>query len=315
MTSNKPRIVVSQHGTLVSDLYFWLYVHDEDELEDMFAKTKVGTSVLATRQPPENCEIGVMPIYMKAHLAEVKLSSPERSPYLCSQGPEHAAGIWGCGGTRFDEVYCEVTSAKRLSKSFISTDCSFIVNAKFGHQLRTSGLRGFEILPLPVIINQSGFRGTPPLEYLQVLGKNCLRRWRVEMDENLCPLCRQAPIYCPECGWIPVLCTKCFQPAFKEFEYVYEGPDLPGEVKHTQSIVEVKDSNGADFFRWRMSETMISRRALIFLMNSGAAPFIAMSHWACIDGLTPEQQSEVEEQLATPFPHDLCRIRHPQLSG
>ena len=309
MTSTKPRIIVPQHGTLVDALYFTLSVNDEENVNVTFERLRSGMCVIAERSLPERAEFGERPRYFRAEMTGAIVSSAERAPNRCPVNPNHAIGFWGSGGTRFDNVSGEMSLGKDFRNTFIASDASFIVNAGFGQCLRRSGLAGFELLPFQIVNNQSLFRGIPDLEYLQVLGKNCLRRWHVEVNQNLCPLCRKAPIYCPDCGWIPVLCEYCAKPAFKEFEFSYEGAETRNQPEQLAHIVDVKNSDGADFFQYGIGETMISRRALIFLMNSGAAPFVAYSQWACIDGLTSQLKADIDKMLASPIPTDRCQVR------
>lgn len=311
MNPLKPRIVVSQHGTLIDNLYFTLFVNDEENLKFMFERAKSGMHLMMQRSPPEHSALGETHRYFKAERTGARVSSGARALNRCGRDADHAIGIWGSGGIRFDEVSGELSLGQKLSDTFIASDTSFIINSKFGNALRQSGLIGFELLPFQVVLNQSLFCGKPELDYLQVLGKNCLRRWKVEVEQNLCPLCKKAPIYCPDCGWIPVLCPACHRPAFKEFEFIHEWPETSNSTKKTSLIVEVKDSEGADFFQYGMRETMISRRALIFLIEVGAAPFVAYSQWACIDDLTSQQRAEVDLMLATPLPLDRCEVRYP----
>lgn len=309
MALGRPRIIMSQHGTLIKDLFFSIYIDDEDAIRASFAATKMGFCLKSERRPPERSNVGTMPRYCKAQVSAAILRSRERCPNLCSQGAEHTEGFWGSGGNLFDEVSGELNGGKEIGKTFIASDGEMIVNASFGKTLRNSRLSGFELLPFSIAINQSYFAGTPHFEYLQITGKNCLRRWRVELDQNLCPLCRQAPVYCPECGWMPVLCGKCSKPVFKEFEFVHEGPALPGDEKRTSHIVEARNSDGADFFRFGMGQTIVSRRALVYLLNAGAAPFVVNSLWTCIDGVTNDRKAEIDRVLKMPVPTEGYEVR------
>lgn len=312
MTSRKPRITISHDGTLVSNLFFKMHVANEDSFEGPPAGKRTSMSVIAKRRPVEVSEIGTMPRYVTALVTGAKKSPPERCPNRCpTGGADHDIGWWGAGAGRLDEVSGELGGGKTLNDSFISADGALIITSQLGERFKASGLRGFELLPFPIVINQSYYRQSPNLVYLQESGKNCLRRWRVEIENNLCPLCREAAIYCPECGWMPVLCQKCFKPAFKAFDYVHEGPDCPSKSQKNLTIVELKNWDGADFFWWGPGNTMITRRALIFLLKAGAAPFIAHSQWACVDGVGVERKAEIDEMLATPIPTARCEIHQP----
>lgn len=303
--AQKQKIYISYEGNLINGLFFHFQVFNEGALEHAISSHKKPSFIYAKRKVPDLRPLGAYPLYVESRNTTGKLSPLREAENVCRLGGiKHSVGMWSCGGQRrVLEASTELAGGPMAVETFYYGDDSrFVVTEEFGQRIRKSGLKGLNVIGCPVTNNCSDRVDTPRLSFVQVIGKACLRRYRLAPEENLCPLCKKAPIMCPECGWMPALCTVCFKAYYSEFQYIYEPPDSPAKASRCDDIIEAKDSDGADFFEFHLGYYMISRRALIWLINAGASPFLAFPVWTCVDGISDGQKAEFDEILKTPIP-------------
>jgi hypothetical protein len=152
-----------------------------------------------------------------------------------------------------------------------------IVTGRFWKRLQASGLTGIRALPLPIAVNQSTVK-SPDLLVLEFTGRPCCRAPIVVVPEqNSCPFCRWAPVVCPGCLDFSYTCHNCGSNIVILPEERQGDNDLrfvAEPVPDEGLIIEGRLWDGSDFVAGH-DQGFVSRRAVDWLMQEGAAPFAA----------------------------------------
>jgi hypothetical protein len=210
----------------------------------------------------------------------------------CSTDPSHIQQAL------YKELDAELFGGEALWNDFLQVDhqrCK-VITARLRELLMGSGLVGMDTVPLETRVHVSGLKHTE-FSILRCRGNNCIRPFRVQNAVNKCPFCDYQPLVCQECGYMPIFCPDCgHQPTISEIAHGGEH-DLrltrwtPCAIK--EWILDGRRWDGSDFVRCGFMD-FISRRAALWLISVGAAPFIARPARICVDGMSDEQLAQCD---------------------
>lgn len=175
-----------------------------------------------------------------------------------------------------------------------------VISEFFLHQLSDSPLKGWESSTLRIGENQSRVRD-PILHLMSFRGEECLweRKLRIPKS-NMCQFCRRGSLVCEECGFIMSPCSHCGKDTVVE-EDEHGGPaDL--RIKKmpfpdASPILNAKAWDGSDFILGRGRLGFMTKRAVQWMLDVGASPFVAMPCRANVTALSVDELKRIEKAL------------------
>jgi len=163
--------------------------------------------------------------------------------------------------------------------------------ADFARRLVESSLTGLATFDVQIDENLSLLHDPPPLRRLGFQGRNCTRQMRFRVPEpNECPRCQRGPIVCPACQYVEYVCPACKLELVGWTNEPHDRPFTAEIVDDSDYIVEAHEWDGSDFIKGKL----ITGRALQFLLDAHATPFIAKPCWTNVERLSNEQRRALD---------------------
>jgi hypothetical protein len=167
-----------------------------------------------------------------------------------------------------------------------------IVDRELALRLRMTTLRGYELLPFAIAVNQSEARN-PVLNVLQSVGANCERPLRIIGAKNECPYCADGFIICESCGWTPWKCPRCRREIITVAEDHKGAGDERALMKRlygVERVLDLRKWDGSDFIGSHDGVMFLSKRAFDWIVAIHAGPLMARRTKVCLDGMCAEQR-------------------------
>ena len=224
--------------------------------------------------------------------------------FKCSANPKHGEE---------EELYdyeIDLTNVRLPLTPFVSEHDHVIVNEWLADRLKTSGLKGFRLLPATVSSFPMLYKdeATTPVGKLFQLTFDGVHPGAIPHVEpasaDKCPNCGAGPIVCPECGFCINPCVKCGED-WGVSERRYEGKnDRRIKIERLGASIDVIDPrswDGTDFMG-SSHGGKITRRALDWLLSIHAGPFVAQPIAVNVFGLSATELARLET-VRKPLPN------------
>ncbi|WP_437205103.1 hypothetical protein [Planctomicrobium sp. SH664] len=135
-------------------------------------------------------------------------------------------------------------------------------------------------------------------------------------SENRCPFCGYGPLVCSTCGDIMVCCFQC-EKITSQTRYYRKGKEDPTVLEdkfpHLDVVMDPRRWSGSHY----MTECIITKRFLDWLLAAGACPFVATPLRTDVRGLTESEWSHLKTAQAplTQRELDAAKVVRQSLSG
>jgi len=217
--------------------------------------------------------------------------------------------VSGCDDERHQQTYeldiAEIDfSGGTNIGDFVPTDEFLIVTERLARKTQTSDLKGFEVQPVRILVNQSGLPDDYPLFHISPRGRSCVRPdyWLRDDVPNQCPHCGHGPIFCRKCGFRMVNCFLCGQQTLvAAFAHKGANDKRLRLAPHEGLIVDASLWDGADF----MPFLVVTAKVVKQWIEWGVAPFVAHSIRVCVDGAGDKTLEELERAKGLSIRHGL----------
>ena len=172
---------------------------------------------------------------------------------------------------------------------------------RLAEKINTAGLSGLRFEPTVIkkIVDRFDAAINPSFDIDVVewmfVGTPCYRLATIQGAPNACPFCGFGPIVCNKCGHLQDYCPECGDYMFKPNDAGIPGLHMEREDE-SQSIVAGQFWDGSDAICSRdYSVGFVTRRFVEFLIAIKAEPFYAMQIAVCVDGMSREQLSWLDQ--------------------
>ena len=176
----------------------------------------------------------------------------------------------------------------------VPADEFLIVTESLARKIQSSDLKGFEVQPIEILVNQSSLSDDYPLFHISPRGKSCVGPdyWLRDDVPDQCPHCRHGPIFCRKCGFRMVMCFECGQQTLVA-AFAHKGPNDKRLrlAPHEGNIIDASQWDGSDF----MPFLVVTARVVKQCIEWGAAPFVAHPMRICVDGASTETRKALEQ--------------------
>lgn len=283
------KIVLNRTGDLRSSLFFRFDVQSDDDFT--LKKSKAGL-IIAPRTPSNDALIDAgQPGYVQ--IEELPKREDRVETKDCPVNTDHVTHRW------YKAPKGDAAGYSRLSPFLKTNGLYFAISLALCERLRALSVKGAQLDPFKIIVNQSHLRELN-VWALQFVGRAKLRQPVFTNIPNSCPHCGKGQIVCQSCGEWTGQCPFC-QKQMVVSEFKHEGKhDKRIQVEEgLRSILEVKNWDGSDLVQAGFG-CYASKRFIDWLLRVHAAPFYAEPVYFCVDGMN-DQQKKWFDDLQKPF--------------